>query len=92
MKVRIGIGLGAGGASDHDTFTNAVERMEQLGFDSLWLSEVLTTGVIDPLAGLAFVPLVGLAVFPLLQGWPKRCNSSMSNAAFFPRSPTKAPK
>jgi len=28
--------------------------MEQCGFDSLWLSEVLTTPVIDPLAGLAF--------------------------------------
>jgi probable F420-dependent oxidoreductase len=54
MKIRIGIGLGAGGASDQDTFSSAVERMEQLGFDSLWLSEVLTTGVIDPLAGLAF--------------------------------------
>src|SRR5258707_12208981 len=54
MKIRIGVGLGAGGASDHDAFTAAVERMEQLGFDSLWLSEVLTTGVIDPLAGLAY--------------------------------------
>src|SRR5262245_11680876 len=28
--------------------------MEQCGFDSLWLSEVLTTPVIDPLAGLAY--------------------------------------
>jgi probable F420-dependent oxidoreductase len=54
MKIRIGIGLGAGGASDQDAFTAAVERMEQLGFDSLWLSEVLTTGVIDPLSGLAY--------------------------------------
>ena len=28
--------------------------MERLGFDSLWLSEVLTGAVVDPLAGLAF--------------------------------------
>jgi len=54
MKIRIGIGLGAGGASDSDSFCAAVEAMERLGFDSLWLSEVLTTPVVDPLAGLAF--------------------------------------
>jgi probable F420-dependent oxidoreductase len=54
MKVRIGVGLGAGGVSESETFVAAVERMERLGFDSLWLSEVLTTGVIDPLAGMAF--------------------------------------
>jgi probable F420-dependent oxidoreductase len=54
MKIRIGVGLGAGGASDSDTFCDTVQQMERLGFDSLWLSEVLTTPVVDPLAGLAF--------------------------------------
>ncbi|MDQ6673379.1 MAG: LLM class flavin-dependent oxidoreductase [Chloroflexota bacterium] len=54
MKIRIGVGLGAGGASDSATFAGAVQSMERLGFDSLWLSEVLTGGVVDPLAGLAF--------------------------------------
>jgi probable F420-dependent oxidoreductase len=54
MKVRIGVGLGAGGASDSATFAGAVQSMERLGFDSLWLSEVLTGAVVDPLAGLAF--------------------------------------
>ena len=52
MKIRIGVGLGAAGASDE--FGAIVCEMEQCGFDSLWLSEVLTTPVIDPLAGLAF--------------------------------------
>jgi probable F420-dependent oxidoreductase len=52
MKVRIGIGLGAGISPAE--FAGAVQCMERLGFDSLWLSEVLTTGVVDPLAGLAF--------------------------------------
>jgi probable F420-dependent oxidoreductase len=51
MKVRIGIGLGG---LNSDRFIGAVQRMERLGFDSLWLSEVLTTGVLDPLAGLAY--------------------------------------
>src|SRR3981081_2894277 len=54
MKIRIGIGLGAGGASASETFVAAVQHMERNGFDSLWLSEVLTTGVLDPLAGLAY--------------------------------------
>src|SRR5258708_40074058 len=54
MKIRIGVGLGAGGASDSTTFAGAVQSMERLGFDSLWLSEVLTGAVVDPLAGLAF--------------------------------------
>jgi probable F420-dependent oxidoreductase len=54
MKIRIGVGLGAGGAADSETFGEVVQQMERLGFDSLWLSEVLTTPVVDPLAGLAF--------------------------------------
>jgi probable F420-dependent oxidoreductase len=54
MKIRIGVGLGAGGASDSATFAGAVQTMERLGFDSLWLSEVLTGAVVDPLAGLAY--------------------------------------
>ena len=53
MKVRIGIGLG-GLSQNPEHFVGAVQRMEQRGFDSLWLSEVLTTGVLDPLAGLAY--------------------------------------
>ncbi|MBV8714784.1 MAG: LLM class flavin-dependent oxidoreductase [Chloroflexi bacterium] len=51
MKIRIGVGLGG---LSLDEFAPAVQRMEQCGFDSLWLSEVLTTGVPDPLSGLAF--------------------------------------
>jgi probable F420-dependent oxidoreductase len=54
MKIRIGVGLGAGGASDTESFTATVQRMEACRFDSLWLSEVLTTGVLDPLSGLAY--------------------------------------
>src|SRR6266516_2106432 len=40
MKIRIGVGLGAGGASDAEAFVAAVQHMELL--------------VIDPLAGMAF--------------------------------------
>jgi probable F420-dependent oxidoreductase len=54
MKIRIGVGLGAAGASDPDAFAGIVQHMERRGFDSLWLSEVLTGQVVDPLAGLSF--------------------------------------
>src|SRR6478672_5984477 len=54
MKVRIGIGLGIGGQRDDSTFDALVDDLERLGFDSLWLSERLTSPVPDPLMALAF--------------------------------------
>src|SRR5215469_9434223 len=51
MKIRIGVGLGG---LNSDRFIGAVKQMERRGFDSLWLSEVLTGGVLDPLSGLAY--------------------------------------
>src|SRR5919205_3251905 len=53
MKVRIGVGLGAS-VQDGVGLREAVRTMERCGFDSLWLSEVLTTPVLDPLSGLAY--------------------------------------
>ena len=52
MKVRIGIGTG--GALDADALVAVVDAIDDLGFDSLWLSEVLTAPVPDPLVALAF--------------------------------------
>jgi probable F420-dependent oxidoreductase len=54
MKIRIGVGLGSSGAAGSDAFTSTVRAMEECGFDSLWLSEVLSTPVPGTLAGLAF--------------------------------------
>jgi len=53
MKVRIGYGFGAQrgfGASD---FSGMVDALEDLGFDSLWLSERVTADSPDPIIGLA---------------------------------------
>jgi probable F420-dependent oxidoreductase len=52
MKVRIAIGLG-GAALDLDDLTSVVDTMAKLGFDSLWMSEVLTSPGPDPLVTLA---------------------------------------
>ena len=53
-KVRIGVGLGT--ATDEASgpgFAAVVDRLEALGFDSLWLSERASGPVPDPLVALA---------------------------------------
>jgi probable F420-dependent oxidoreductase len=71
MKVRIGIGA-AGAASTPETLGELVSAIDELHFDSLWLSEVLTGPVIDPLVGLAWAgaynPRVKLGTTALLPG------------------------
>ncbi len=55
MKVRIGFGLGTHTqANDGASFGALVDALEDLRFDSLWLSERLTGDAPDPLAALAF--------------------------------------
>src|SRR5262244_3485132 len=53
MKIRIGVGA-AGAASSPDGLAELVTGLDDLGFDSLWLSEVLAGPVIDPIVGLAW--------------------------------------
>src|SRR5215510_10856342 len=71
MKIRIGVGA-AGAASNPDALAELVTGLDDLGFDSLWLSEVLTGPVIDPLVGLAWAaaanPRVKLGTTALLPG------------------------
>lgn len=53
VKIRIGVGAGVGGLDDHGAFGAFCRDIEAQGFDSIWLSEVLSRPVIDPLVGLA---------------------------------------
>jgi probable F420-dependent oxidoreductase len=53
VKVRIGIGTGGSSGSGGE-LGQLVDAVDELGFDSLWLSEVLTAPVLDPLVGLAW--------------------------------------
>ncbi len=53
MKVRVGVGTGALSAAGIDVGT-LVEDLERRRFDSLWLSDVLTAPVDDPLTALAY--------------------------------------
>jgi probable F420-dependent oxidoreductase len=52
VKIRIAVGLGTA-ALDADTFAAVVSALGPLGFDSLWISDVLTGPGPDPLVALA---------------------------------------
>src|SRR5258705_1948718 len=71
MKIRIGVGA-AGAASSPDALAELVRGLDDLGFDSLWLSEVLTGPVIDPVVGLSWpaasTPRLKLGTTMLLPG------------------------
>jgi len=71
MKIRIGVGA-AGASATPGALAELVGSIDQLGFDSLWLSEVLTGPVLDPVVGLAWAaahnPRVKLGTTMLLPG------------------------
>ncbi|MGO8872278.1 MAG: LLM class flavin-dependent oxidoreductase [Acidimicrobiales bacterium] len=71
MKVRIGVGMGAAPAGAVE-FARVVDDLDELGFDSLWLPEVLTAPTFDPLSALAFAaahnPRLKLGTTLLLPG------------------------
>jgi probable F420-dependent oxidoreductase len=54
MKVRVGYGLGTQGLAREGGFGDLIDNLERLGFDSLWLSERITSAAPDPTVGLAF--------------------------------------
>jgi probable F420-dependent oxidoreductase len=70
VKVRIGIGLG--GDTSPDSLLATVDDMTRLGFDSLWLPEVLSRPGHDPLLALAWAgahqPKLKLGTTMLLPG------------------------
>ena len=53
MKVRIGVGASTFTATGDD-LGSMVRDMEELGFDSIWLPELLSAPAGDPLTGLAY--------------------------------------
>src|SRR5215831_17987073 len=53
MKVRFGFTCRGQADLTLDTFPQLVDDLERLGFDSLWLPELMLNGPFDPLVGLA---------------------------------------
>lgn len=55
MKVRIGYGIGTQGMRAPDkAFAVVVDALEREGFDSLWLSERVSSAAVDPVVACAF--------------------------------------
>lgn len=52
MKVRFGVGLGAD--TPPDGLPALVDRLEGLGIDSLWFSELVYSNSVDPFIGMAY--------------------------------------
>ena len=53
MKVRLGIGLGA--LRPEDDLDDVLATMEERGVDSLWLSELVTAPLLDPVVAMGYV-------------------------------------
>jgi len=52
LKIRFGVGLGAG--TGPDELPGLVDRLEANGVDSLWLSELVYSDAVDPFVGMAY--------------------------------------
>ena len=53
MKVRIGVAAGIGATDDAVGFLKLVDALDDLGYDSVWVPDVITAGVFDPVAALS---------------------------------------
>ncbi|MCW2512197.1 MAG: putative F420-dependent oxidoreductase, family [Mycobacterium sp.] len=54
MKIRFGVGLGAGPEATAEELPKLVDRLEVAGIDSLWFSELVYTDAVDPFVGMAY--------------------------------------
>jgi len=53
MKVRIGVAAGAGATDDAQGFLRLVDALDDLGYDSIWVPDVITAAIFDPIAALS---------------------------------------
>jgi probable F420-dependent oxidoreductase len=54
VKIRFGVGLGAGPEASPAALPHLVDRLEEAGIDSLWFSELVYTDAVDPFVGMAY--------------------------------------
>jgi probable F420-dependent oxidoreductase len=71
MKIRIGVSTSRGDPGA-DSLGRLADAVEELGFDSIWLPEVLTQPAVDPIVALAWIgghnPRLKLGTTALLPG------------------------
>jgi probable F420-dependent oxidoreductase len=54
LKVRIGVSLSGDANADGGSFGERVDELEERGIDSLWLSELVYSPLVDPFIGMAY--------------------------------------
>ncbi len=54
LKVRIGVSLSGDDKADGASFAERVDELEERGIDSLWLSELVYSPLVDPFIGMAY--------------------------------------
>ncbi len=54
LKVRIGVSLAGNDGTDGAGFGASVDELEERGIDSLWLSELVFSPLVDPFIGMAY--------------------------------------
>lgn len=53
MKVRIGVAAGLGATDDAHGWLRLVDALDDLGYDSVWVPDIITGKVFDPVAALS---------------------------------------
>lgn len=53
MKVRIGVAAGTGVADNPTEFVKLVDALDDLGYDSIWVPDIVTAATLDPIAALS---------------------------------------
>lgn len=53
MKVRIGVAAGVGASDDARGYLRLIDALDDLGYDSVWVPDVITTSVFDPVSALS---------------------------------------
>lgn len=53
MKVRIGVAVGAGVLGRPQEFLGLVDALDGLGYDSIWVPDIVTAPTLDPIAALS---------------------------------------
>ncbi len=53
VKVRIGVAAGTGVSDNPGEFIGLVDALDDLGYDSVWVPDIITTATLDPIAALS---------------------------------------
>ena len=86
MKIRIGVST-ARGHPGADSLGRLADDMEELGFDSIWLPEILTQAAVDPIVASPPRPRFSFACTIASDRSSARCELSTCSVVIEPPEP-----